>query len=61
MSTIPKWGPRLARLYSADVKRLEVKHAGQLSPGTCTWEQAVESLYKRVHEDTYPVRMAGLK
>ena len=41
MNAIPKWGPRLARLYSEDIRKLESKHAGQLSPGTCTWEQSI--------------------
>ena len=45
---VPKWGPRLARLYSKDVERLEAFHAGRLSPGTATWEQAVEALYDRM-------------
>jgi hypothetical protein len=35
---IPKWGPRLARLYSADVHRQEKLHANQLMPGTTSWE-----------------------
>jgi hypothetical protein len=48
MNAIPKWGPRLARLYSEDIRKLESKHAGQLSPGTCTWEQSIESLFKRM-------------
>ena len=42
------WPPRLARLYSADVKRLEAKHANALSPGTFTWEDAVKGLYERM-------------
>lgn len=49
-SLATRWPPRLARLYSADVKRLEAKHAGKLSPGATTWEDAVKQLYKRVHE-----------
>ena len=44
----PKWGPRLARLYSADVRRLEAIHADRLSPGAKTWEQAVELLFQRM-------------
>ena len=46
MNAIPKWGPRLARLYSEDIRKLEAKHAGKLSPGTCTWELSIESLFK---------------
>ena len=52
--TIPRWGPRLARLYSEDVRKLEAKHAGQLSPGSSTWEQAVEALYNKM-SDAGPV------
>lgn len=48
MNTVPKWGPRLTRLYGEDVKRLEAKHAGKLSPGTSTWEDAVKALSQRV-------------
>jgi hypothetical protein len=40
----------LARLYSADVKKAEAKHANSLSPGTTTWMDAVEALYKRVRK-----------
>jgi hypothetical protein len=43
---IPKWGPRLARLYSEDVQRLEAIHADRLAPGAKTWEQAVELLFQ---------------
>jgi hypothetical protein len=50
MNVIPKWGPRLARLYSEDIRKLEAKHAGRLSPGASTWEQSIESLSKRVVE-----------
>jgi len=48
MNAIPKWGPRLARLYSVDVRRLEALHAARLSPGTTSWEAAVEDLYVRM-------------
>ena len=57
--TIPRWGPRLARLYSEDVRKLEAKHAGQLSPGSSTWEQAVEALYHRM-SDAGPVKGSKL-
>jgi hypothetical protein len=45
---VPRWGPRLARLYSEDVRKLEALHAGRLAPGASTWEQAVESLFKKL-------------
>ena len=48
MTTVPRWAPRLARLYSVDVRRLEALHAARLSPGTTTWETAVEDLYLRM-------------
>jgi hypothetical protein len=48
VTVVPKWGPRLARLYSADVRRLEALHADRLSPGAKTWEQAVELLFQRM-------------
>ena len=48
MNTIPKRGPRLA--HSEDLRKLEAKHAGHLSPGTSTWETSIESLFKRVVE-----------
>jgi hypothetical protein len=49
MNVALRYPPRLARLYSADVKRLEALHAGRLSPGVTTWSEAVEALYGRVH------------
>jgi hypothetical protein len=57
--TIPRWGPRLARLYSEDVRKLEARHAAGLSPGTSTWEQAIEALYNRM-SDAGPVKGAKL-
>jgi hypothetical protein len=48
MNSIPKWGPRLARLYSEDVRKLEALHANRLSPGTKTWSEAVEALFQRM-------------
>jgi hypothetical protein len=57
--TISRWGPRLARLYSEDVRKLEAKHAGQLSPGSSTWEQAVEALFHRM-SDAGPVKGSKL-
>ena len=45
MNVALRYPPRLARLYSADVKRLEALHAGRLSPGVTTWSEAVEALY----------------
>jgi hypothetical protein len=57
--TIPRWGPRLARLYSEDVRKLEARHAAGLSPGTSTWEQAIEALYKEM-TDAGPVKGARL-
>ena len=50
VTVVPKWGPRLARLYSADVRRLEALHADRLSPGATSWEQAVGALFKRMVE-----------
>jgi hypothetical protein len=44
------WPPRLARLYSEDVRKLEALHADRLSPGASTWEGAVEALFKRMVE-----------
>ncbi len=41
-----RWGPRLARLYSVDVKRLEAQHAAKLMPDASTWGEAVEALFK---------------
>ena len=55
----PKWGPRLARLYALDVRRLEALHAGRLSPGAKTWNAAVDALYARVHKLS-PVKGAKL-
>jgi hypothetical protein len=55
MNTIPKWGPRLARLYSEDVRKLEAIHADRLSPGTKTWNEAVVALYHRM-SDIGPVK-----
>ena len=46
----PKWGPRLARLYALDVRRLEALHAGRLSAGATTWGAAVEALFERIHQ-----------
>jgi hypothetical protein len=43
---VPRWAPRLARLYSADIKRLEATHAGRLSPGAKTWAEAIEALHR---------------
>lgn len=45
---IPKWAPRLARLYSADIRRLEAVHADRISPGAATWEQAIRELFQCV-------------
>ena len=59
MNPVPKWGPRLARLYSEDVRRLEALHADKLSPGAKTWEAAVEALYRRT-VDAGPVKGAKL-
>jgi hypothetical protein len=59
MNTIPKWGPRLARLYSEDVRKLEAIHAGRLSPGTRTWHEAVVALYHRM-SDVGPVKRTRL-
>ena len=47
MNAIPKWGPRLARLYSEDIRKLEAKHAGKLSPGTCTQGNRVNLITRR--------------
>jgi hypothetical protein len=51
MDTIPnlRWPPRLARLYSEDVRRLEALHADRISPGTRTWADAVEALFQRMY------------
>jgi hypothetical protein len=50
MDTIPnlKWAPRLARLYSEEVRKLEALHADRLSPGTRTWADSVEALFQRM-------------
>ena len=57
--TIPRWGPRLARLYSEDVRKLEARHAAGLSPRATTWEQAIEALYNKM-SDAGPVKGAKL-
>ena len=53
--TVPRWGPRLARLYSEDVRKLEAKHADRLSPGALTWAEAIEALYNKM-SDAGPVK-----
>ena len=45
---VPRWAPRLARLYSEDVRKLEALHAGRISPGATTWEEAVDQLASRM-------------
>ena len=45
---VPKWGPRLARLYTLDMRALEKRHAAAVSPGTTSWQEAVPALYKRM-------------
>ena len=44
-----RWAPRLARLYSEDVRKLEAVHADRISPGARTWEEAVEALFQRMY------------
>ena len=44
----PRWPPRLARLYSEDVRKLEAIHADHISPGAKTWAEAVEALFQRM-------------
>ena len=46
----PRWPPRLARLYSEEVRKLEALHANQVSPGTTTWADAVEALFQKIHK-----------
>jgi hypothetical protein len=50
MTVIPnlRWAPRLARLYSEDIRKLEAVHANHLSPGAKTWQQAVDQLARRM-------------
>ena len=48
MLTAPRYPPRLARLYSEEVRKLEAAHADRLSPGASTWKEAVEALHHRM-------------
>jgi len=58
MSSIPTESRIFGDRYYRDIRRLEKLHAGRISPGTHTWETAINALYKRLAHGQSPIKRA---
>ena len=54
MTALPTESRIFADRYGRNTRRLETLHAGRLSPGATTWDQAVRALHDRMDRATSP-------
>ena len=60
MTALPTESRIFADRYGRNTRRLETLHAGRLSPGATTWDQAVRALHDRMDRATSPTKRAAV-